>query len=183
MAASPELVKLRGKLSDKLSKIWELPEAEEFKKILGKMFTEKGKKIYADCMEGKIPPGEEKKEIMYKCWQIWTDSQVACLYVAAKHLKLEDNFKKAWITLPKDIRFALLGIADTWGDKEKAEIKSVFKTLDISRLYKLCVRGKYEDVKKELNLGFAPVNYSTCLSCVAAAKDLSEALKSKWGKL
>lgn len=183
MAASPELIRLRTDLSKRLSRVWERPEAKEFKRLLAKIFTEKGKKIYRDCMEGKLPPGEEKKEFMYKCWQVWTDSQVACLYVAAKHLGLDDKFRKAWLTLPKEIRFALLGIADAWGDKEKAEIKSVFTTLDISRLYKLCVRGKYEEVAKELNLAVGPVNYSTCLSCVAAAKNLSEALKGKWGKL
>jgi len=183
MAASPELVRLRTDLSKRLSSIWERPEAKEFKQLLAKIFSEKGKKIYADCMEGKLPPGEEKKEFMHKCWQVWSDSQVACLYVAAKHLGLDKKFRKAWLTLPKELRYALLGIRNVWGDKEKAEIKSVFKTLDIGRLYKLCVQGKYEEVAKELSLPFVPVNYSTCLSCVAAAKHLSVALKGKWGKL
>jgi len=183
MAASPELVRLRVDLKNKLEAIWERPEAEEFKKLMGRIFTEKGKKIYRDCMEGKLPPGEEKKQFMYKCFQVWTDSQAACLYVAAKHLNLDDKFRKAWLALPKEIRFALLGVADMWGDKEKAEIKSVFKMLDIGRLYQLCARGKYEEVAKELRLPFGPVNYSTCLSCVAAIKGLSSALKGKWGKL
>lgn len=177
-----DLSGLRKKISDTLSSAWAKKEVRAFKRVLEEVWTEEGKRAYSACMEGRLPPGEEEKICIYKCYQLRTNSAMVCLFLAAKAIGLGDKFIKAWKDVPKELKAALLGVETLWTKDDKALVKRALKSLDIPRLYRLCANGKYDDVTAELGLPFTPPNYRTCLSCVAGAKDVGTILKGLWGE-
>jgi len=113
----------------------------------------------------------------------------ACLEEFAEEEDLDDELENEWDGAPDDLMDNLRDVGDVWGAEERDEARGIAYDANLDELNKKCSQGKIQDVQDELDMdvvdeqttvGTNISNFSECVEAVAAAKDLSGALKEAW---
>jgi len=99
----------------------------------------------------------------------------------ARDVGLREKYVRAWESpeapeLKATLRERALG---SWTLSDREELEALIKRLDIPRLYKLCMQGRFDEVAAAVG-GPAPRTGQECFARVAEAKKLSEELKAAW---
>ena len=99
----------------------------------------------------------------------------------AADVDLDEKYRGAWAApeapdLKAELRERALG---SWGLSDREELEALIKRLDIPRLYKLCMQGKFDEVGRTLGVA-APRTGQECFKIVAEAKKLSEEIRASW---
>ena len=99
----------------------------------------------------------------------------------AGEVDLGDKYAGAWVTehapaLRATLRDRALG---SWTISDREELEALIERLDIPRLYKLCMQGRFDEVAAAIG-GPAPRTGQECFARVAEAKKLSEEIRAAW---
>jgi len=163
-----ELVIVKKELSEKVAEAWsEIPELREA----------------ASKMKGKMTPIAQR---VVDCMRTPTGDSRTCLQRLASEVGLKEFMVNLWASVPDHVRKKLgTYFAKAWTAEARAAIMRAFAGMDISRLYSLCMNGRYSEVATALGVPESEVSgggFAKCASKVAAVKDLRSLLKSMWGK-
>ena len=152
---------IRAKLRDLVGKAWTTDKAIEFRDTLEDAWTDEMRREYRKAMTESRDP-------------------IKALREAAEKYNLDSTYRSAWDSAPEDLRKALYGVRDLWSDEDRNTVAKIVEDAGIRELYRLCIWGKYDEVKSKLGLKETPSNFAECARLVAHAKNLSERLRSAW---
>ena len=159
---------VRERLKRQMKEAWATTEASRMKDVLGDAAKEAGiagkEGRYAAAMRrpGAVPAEEYKKE--------------------AEATGLGGKYHHAW-EVSEDapyVKASLRGGAlESWYPSDREELEALIKRLDIPRLYKLCMQGKFDEVAATIG-GPAPRTGQECFARVAEVKKLGEEIRAAW---
>jgi len=160
---------VKERLEEYMKEAWATREASVMKKVLGGAAKEAGiagtEGRYAGAMRkpGAVPAEEYRK--------------------VAEDVDLGRKYHEAWEVTEEAAPDLMATLREralaSWRPSDRRELEALIKRLDIPRLYKLCMQGKFDEVAATIG-GPAPRTGQECFARVAEAKKLGEEIRAAW---
>jgi len=117
-----------------------------------------------------------------RCLTSTEDDPAGCLASAASAAGLKSKIRGIWEKYGDVLRRKIgVNVREAWDAMARLELARVLAGLDIPKLYKLCMSGRYDEVEKIIGRPTGR-SYAQCAAAVAAAKELGMAIKQAYGK-
>ena len=155
---------LRDSLRTTVAAAWNVEGARDFKAKLEGVFPDSLRDEYRDCIDSSTTIPED------------------CLREVADKAGLRKEYEEAWTGAPDKLIEKLETVRGMWTASLRDEIAEVVESLDIPKLYQMCMEGDFAGVVEKANLATSPSSFRECAREVAKARGLREKLRGKWGK-
>ncbi|RLC35045.1 hypothetical protein DRH14_01705 [Candidatus Shapirobacteria bacterium] len=157
------LEQVRANLAVAFGKAWTDPEVQPARKELESIMAAVARE-YSDCIKGA------------------QNDPARCLADAARRAGLDTKMKAFWDKWGTVLRSKIgVSVREAWDAMARMELARVLAGLDISKLYSLCMHGRYDEVASIIGRS-AGNSYADCARAVAEAQNLGLAIKKAYGK-